>query len=439
MLASFQSNSGNKMKPTNCQSKALGTLESFLLDPDLTFASLTGGSGRGKTFITQAIPKVIRRIESFHKSMGANIHYMDIAYCASTNKAAQQLNKACGYIATTLHSLLKLRMAINFKTGKEEFKQGKEKPNLSNKLILIDESSMLNTEILQILKDSVGCNTKVIFIGDPYQLLPIGEASCGAFDMVQVNAHLEEPVRQSSEDSIFKLGEAYLDVIKGAGFPDIVLNEPNVFHMYGDDFQEAISKTFVKNKVPESKVLAWKNETVNGYNNHIREELGLPSHYIVGEKVIANKPITGSLGYSILAQTEEELVIEAVEDKALAPKYEGIPLQTYRIRNEWVRVATDPQLLKSEMQAAYEEKDFNRYLNLKHSFADIRPSYASTVDKSQGSTYQDVFIDLEDIGQCWEPDRVARMLYVAITRAKGNVYLYGDLPRRYGSIKSECK
>ena len=52
--------------------------------------------------------------------------------------------------------------------------------------------------------------------------------------------------------------------------------------------------------------------------------------------------------------------------------------------------------------------------------------------KSQGSTYDTVFIDLENIGSCRNPDQVARMLYVAVSRARNRIFLFGKLPTKYG-------
>lgn len=53
--------------------------------------------------------------------------------------------------------------------------------------------------------------------------------------------------------------------------------------------------------------------------------------------------------------------------------------------------------------------------------------YASTVNKSQGSTYDTVYIDLNDIGKCRDKDQVRRMLYVAVSRARHKVVFTGDI------------
>ncbi len=72
------------------------------------------------------------------------------------------------------------------------------------------------------------------------------------------------------------------------------------------------------------------------------------------------------------------------------------------------------------------------YFKLKNEYPDLRAADASTVYKAQGSTYDTSFIDVGNIGECNRPDVVARMLYVAVSRARKRVVFYGDLPSKYG-------
>lgn len=58
---------------------------------------------------------------------------------------------------------------------------------------------------------------------------------------------------------------------------------------------------------------------------------------------------------------------------------------------------------------------------------DLRAAYACTINKAQGSTYDKVFIDLDDIKKCNSGNQIARMLYVGVSRARLIVYLCGDL------------
>jgi ATP-dependent exoDNAse (exonuclease V) alpha subunit len=82
------------------------------------------------------------------------------------------------------------------------------------------------------------------------------------------------------------------------------------------------------------------------------------------------------------------------------------------------------------------EKNWERYFFLKNTFVDLRPRDAATVHKSQGSTYDAVFIDLGNISTCNIKDQAARMLYVAFSRARTRVFIYGNLVAKYGGLIS---
>ena len=77
------------------------------------------------------------------------------------------------------------------------------------------------------------------------------------------------------------------------------------------------------------------------------------------------------------------------------------------------------------------KKQWRDFFEIKDTWLDLRSVYASTVHKSQGSTYETVFIDLADIGKNYIASDVARLLYVATSRASKKVVCYGQLPDRY--------
>ena len=86
-----------------------------------------------------------------------------------------------------------------------------------------------------------------------------------------------------------------------------------------------------------------------------------------------------------------------------------------------------PQLTDKRRKAAWVQ--FFAFKD--ESFADLRPVHASTVHWSQGSTYEKVFVDLTDIGRSTRRDVLLRLLYVALTRARGDVYVTGELLDRF--------
>jgi len=77
--------------------------------------------------------------------------------------------------------------------------------------------------------------------------------------------------------------------------------------------------------------------------------------------------------------------------------------------------------IDSERRAAW-----RTFFAIKEWLHDLRPIHASTVHKSQGSTYQHAFIDAGDIGRCTRADVIARLMYVAVSRAAQTVTLTGQ-------------
>jgi exodeoxyribonuclease V alpha subunit len=115
---------------------------------------LTGGPGVGKTVCTRAIVAEARAAEA------------EISLCAPTGRAARRLEEATGEEAQTIHRLLE------WMPGREPaFKQGHPLPA---ELVIVDESSMLNLRLAQVLLDGLAETTHVVFVGDADQLPPIG-------------------------------------------------------------------------------------------------------------------------------------------------------------------------------------------------------------------------------------------------------------------------
>ena len=115
---------------------------------------LTGGPGVGKTVCTRAI--VAEALAASAK----------IALCAPTGRAARRLEEATGQEAQTIHRMLE------WMPGREPaFGPGHPLPA---ELVIVDESSMLNLRLAQVLLDGIAETTHIVFVGDADQLPPIG-------------------------------------------------------------------------------------------------------------------------------------------------------------------------------------------------------------------------------------------------------------------------
>jgi exodeoxyribonuclease V alpha subunit len=115
---------------------------------------LTGGPGVGKTACTRAIVAEAARAD------GA------VALCAPTGRAARRLEEATGHEAQTIHRMLE------WMPGREPgFRPGHPLPA---SLVIVDEASMLNLRLIEVLLGGLAESTHVVFVGDADQLPPIG-------------------------------------------------------------------------------------------------------------------------------------------------------------------------------------------------------------------------------------------------------------------------
>lgn len=115
---------------------------------------LTGGPGVGKTACTRAIVAEAVRAD------------VPIALCAPTGRAARRLEEATGHEAQTIHRLLE------WMPGREPgFRPGHPLPA---GLVIVDEASMLNLRLIEVLLGGLAESTHVVFVGDADQLPPIG-------------------------------------------------------------------------------------------------------------------------------------------------------------------------------------------------------------------------------------------------------------------------
>jgi exodeoxyribonuclease V alpha subunit len=115
---------------------------------------ITGGPGVGKTRCTQGIVE---------EAAAANAK---IALCAPTGRAARRLNETTDHEARTIHGLLEW-----VPWQEPGFRPGHPLPV---DLVIVDESSMLNLQLIEVLLDGLAETTHVVFVGDADQLPPIG-------------------------------------------------------------------------------------------------------------------------------------------------------------------------------------------------------------------------------------------------------------------------
>jgi exodeoxyribonuclease V alpha subunit len=112
---------------------------------------VTGGPGTGKTM-------TIRLICAAAKAQKA-----DVTLVAPTGRAARRMAEATGFAASTVHA------ALGWVPG-----LGPTKDELTDDLLVVDETSMANLELLVTLLRAVGPEMHVVLVGDADQLAPVG-------------------------------------------------------------------------------------------------------------------------------------------------------------------------------------------------------------------------------------------------------------------------
>ena len=120
---------------------------------------ITGGPGTGKTTI-------LKGILSLYDQMG-----LRCMLAAPTGRAAKRLTEVTGQEASTIHRLL--GAGIDPHTGKLFFSRDEDDP-LKTDALIIDEMSMVDVELMGSLLLAVPDGTRLILVGDPDQLPPVG-------------------------------------------------------------------------------------------------------------------------------------------------------------------------------------------------------------------------------------------------------------------------
>jgi exodeoxyribonuclease V alpha subunit len=148
---------------------------------------ITGGPGTGKTASIRSIVQV------------ATEHGAKVLLMAPTGRAAVRMSEAAGLRATTVHS------ALGWIPG--EGPEHDEHDPLSCELLIVDETSMANLELLVTLLRAVGRGTHVVLVGDADQLAPVGAGKPFA-ELVATGAvptaHLNRIFRQAAGSMIIQ-------------------------------------------------------------------------------------------------------------------------------------------------------------------------------------------------------------------------------------------
>lgn len=356
-----------------------------------------------------------------------------VVLCAPTNKAVKELKKlGTGIECRTIYSVLGLKM----EQFEDTIKLTKTNLELTDyDYIILDEGGMTNQELFGYIKKLMQNGTKVLFVGDPKQLPPVGETKSPIWNSFPYSV-LSIVMRHDNQ--ILKLATH----VRKTKLKDLCLESNHtanegVWCLDRQSFKERIQK-YARNGAFEenTKAIAWRNKTVDYINDIVRFELyGKQMHtskFFAGDKIVFTGPYNVDDNISLF--TDDEAVVNQVE----VAKHRDYDLQCYYLtvgvekREHIVKVIHESSqndldiMLNDLANQARQPKCgymWRQFWELKNSFCGIKYSYAITVHRSQGSTYDTVFADTLDIMTNRNVSETRKCLYTAVTRPSQKLFL----------------
>lgn len=365
---------------------------------------ITGGPGTGKTTILNGVLSLFDQI---------GVSYL---LAAPTGRAAKRLTEVTGVEASTIHRLLEA--GIDPHTGNLFFARDDSNP-LKAEAIIVDEMSMVDIELLYHLLLAVPERARVIFVGDPDQLPPVGPGSPFS-DMLRSgilpSVRLTEIFRQAQESLIVMNAHR----VNQGTMPELRNVKSDFFFLPGAN-EEAVAETIVglcQTRLPsrmgippdQIQVLSPTKKGIAGtvmLNKKLQFALNPPhgekKEHKVGDMVFreGDRVIQIRNNYDILWKKEDGSMVGAGVFNGDIGIIRSIDTQM-----ETITVLFDDREV---------EYDFTQ-LN------ELELAYALTVHKSQGSEYRAAILAV------WggSPYLLSRsILYTAITRAKELMILVG--------------
>ena len=411
---------------------------SKLLELDSNGITVIGEGGTGKTF------SIMSAAEEWLKQG------LRVAMTAPTNKAVKQLERAAreyglptGSIKfCTIQKALGLALLPDAET--KYTKQVGECIFDQFDILVIDEGSMLSSRAFNdyILPEQFNTALKIVVMGDRMQLPPVKEKESVALK------HWEQ--LELTKVERFKLGGGISTLTQELRR---VIDNKGTFHFNASDYDvEVVKPAHFVNKVVDSftadtdldtvRAVAWSNIRVDVINNAVRQKIyGKAAHtFEVGERVVTGKPIYEDR--ELLVSTDEECVVASVQVSSIMEEETGVEYTTYLLALEPLHAERGTTIychvLHEDSQMDFDEalnvlyqkasKGNNRQLWTKYNvfkdlFSDIRYCYCITVHRSQGSTFNTVLVDVDNILKNPRKQERNQLLYVAFSRAAERLIL----------------
>lgn len=448
-------------KPTEQQKQAIQFLNDFIISKEL-IAVLAGYAGTGKTFLLKHFLQTYRG---------------SCCVTAPTHKAVRVIENVLNKKGKTLQSLLGLRLNVDLEyfdiTNPQFDPLGDEKIRNYN-LIIVDECSQVNSPLYELIKlKGNQHNVKILFVGDFCQLPPVKEDISLTAKLTN-KFELTEIIRQKVSNPLINLLDLIRnDILTNSNdfYPFLIKQRKDIQNHEGyillnkPDFKATILKyykheNFFKN-VDFIRTVAWTNWAVSNWNTYIRNNVfENPKEIIhINDLLTAYSTIVDEFIAPVIINSEDYIISnlrnysdsEGVVNYAvnLTNIFGGLETSTIKIVNphnakgftNFYQILCRLHFRAINSNAGNRNQSWRNYYAFKNNHLsmqsfklsaandnayvkkDIDYGYALTVHKSQGSTYENIAIDLEDI---WfntsdnAPTKQMRdkLVYVALSRAK---------------------
>ena len=387
---------------------------------------VTGGPGTGKTTI-------VNGILSLYGQMG-----LRCVLAAPTGRAAKRLTEVTGEEASTIHRLLEA--GIDPHTGRLFFARDEENP-LKADAVIVDEMSMVDIQLLHSLLQAVPRSARLILVGDPDQLPPVGPGF-PFHDMLRSGVlsavRLTEIFRQAQQSLIVMNAHRV-----NKGEMPLLRDVKNDFFFLPSRSEEAVGQTIVglcaarlpeKMGIPASEIQVL-SPTKRGAAGTVQLNRLLQASLNPPSPTKKERPF----GDVIFREGDRVMQIRNNYD-IMWKKCDGSAVGTGIFNGDVGILRTvDPEtetvtVVFDDREADYDFTQLN----------ELELAYAMTVHKSQGSEYRAVVL------AAWNssPYLLTRsILYTAITRARELLIIVGreetvammvenaKVGRRYAGLK----